>query len=181
MQLFAIEVARGQQTGCSFHGDDASPEVMVPTVELLRGMDLGIDFIEPVVARSPKKSPALCFRMRPRRKSMLLMRRFLAPPAATLRRCCFICAGATNLCQPAPLCLRAGFNSPMVRPDGIDFAIIRENLEDLYLGLEGDTQDLAGLNLYSRHARANLGILGRANTPSKPSQKPDRKSHSFCL
>ena len=46
------------------------------------------------------------------------------------------------------------------RPDGIDFAIIRENLEDLYLGLEGDTQDLAGLNLYSRHARANLGDLG---------------------
>ena len=27
-----------------FMGDDASPEVMVPTVDLLRGMNLGIDF-----------------------------------------------------------------------------------------------------------------------------------------
>ena len=48
----------------------------------------------------------------------------------------------------------------MAHPEGIDFVIVRENLEDLYLGLEGDTQDLAGLNLYSAHARANLSDLG---------------------
>mgnify|MGYP005736714641 CR=1 FL=1 len=32
-----------------FYGDDASPEVMQPTVDLLRSMNLGIDFIEPLV------------------------------------------------------------------------------------------------------------------------------------
>ena len=48
----------------------------------------------------------------------------------------------------------------MAHPDGIDFVIVRENLEDLYLGLEGDIQELAGLNMYSRHARANLSDLG---------------------
>ncbi len=30
-----------------------------------------------------------------------------------------------------------GFRSPLARPEGIDFVIVRENLEDLYLGLEG--------------------------------------------
>ncbi|MDP7389824.1 MAG: isocitrate/isopropylmalate family dehydrogenase, partial [Pseudomonadales bacterium] len=48
----------------------------------------------------------------------------------------------------------------MARPEGIDFVIVRENLEDLYLGLEGDIEELAALNYYSRHARANLSDLG---------------------
>jgi isocitrate/isopropylmalate dehydrogenase len=48
----------------------------------------------------------------------------------------------------------------LASPDGIDFAIVRENLEDLYLGLEGDIDDLAGLNLFSPHARANISDLG---------------------
>ena len=42
---------------------------------------------------------------------------------------------------------------------GIDFTIIRENLEDLYLGLEGDIEDLQGLNFFSKHARAPLSAL----------------------
>jgi 3-isopropylmalate dehydrogenase len=28
-----------------------------------------------------------------------------------------------------------GYRSPLARPDGIDFVIVRENLEDLYVGL----------------------------------------------
>ena len=31
-----------------FYGDDASPEVMQPTVDLLRSLHLDIDFIEPL-------------------------------------------------------------------------------------------------------------------------------------
>jgi isocitrate/isopropylmalate dehydrogenase len=49
-----------------------------------------------------------------------------------------------------------GFRSPLAAPEGIDFVIVRENLEDLYLGLEGPLHDLAPLGLRSRTMRAPL-------------------------
>ena len=48
----------------------------------------------------------------------------------------------------------------MANPENIDFVVVRENLEDLYLGLEGDLTDLAGLNLYSKHAKTALKDMG---------------------
>jgi isocitrate/isopropylmalate dehydrogenase len=49
-----------------------------------------------------------------------------------------------------------GFRSPLANPDGIDYVIVRENLEDLYLGLEGSLEGLAPLHLRSRILRAEL-------------------------
>jgi isocitrate/isopropylmalate dehydrogenase len=54
----------------------------------------------------------------------------------------------------------AGYRSPLKNPEGIDFVIVRENLEDLYLGIEGDLQDIAGLNVTSRTARKPIAELG---------------------
>ena len=50
--------------------------------------------------------------------------------------------------------------SPLKHLEAIDFAIIRENLEDLYLGLEGPIDDLSALNLFAPHARSSLKDLG---------------------
>ena len=44
-----------------FYGDDASPEVMKPTVDLLRSMNLGIDFIEPLVGTAAKDATGTLF------------------------------------------------------------------------------------------------------------------------
>src|SRR5690348_17025781 len=49
-----------------------------------------------------------------------------------------------------------GFRSPLAHPERIDFVIVRENLEDLYLGLEGSLEVLAPLHLKSRVLRAQL-------------------------
>jgi len=49
-----------------------------------------------------------------------------------------------------------GFRSPLAHPEGIDFIIVRENLEDLYLGLEGPLETLAPLHLNSRILRSEL-------------------------
>jgi isocitrate/isopropylmalate dehydrogenase len=46
-----------------------------------------------------------------------------------------------------------GCASPLAHPEGIDFVIVRENLEDLYLFCEGETSDLAPLELMSPTAR----------------------------
>lgn len=42
-----------------------------------------------------------------------------------------------------PLKYYAGSNSPLSNPDGIDFVIVRENLEGMYPGREGDLSDMA--------------------------------------
>jgi isocitrate/isopropylmalate dehydrogenase len=51
-----------------------------------------------------------------------------------------------------PIRWRPGYNSPLRDPQGIDYVIVRENLEDLYAGLEGDASALGDLAQRSRTA-----------------------------
>jgi len=43
-----------------------------------------------------------------------------------------------------------GVPSPLRAPDGIDYVIVRENVEGAYLGLEGDLPTLLGSGLDTR-------------------------------
>ena len=144
-----------------FLGDDASPEVMRPTVDLLRAMDLDIDFVEPVVGQAAKQATGTLFPDAAKAQIDAADATFFGSTSGDSTSVLFYLRwGKQTYVNLRPCVYTPGFNSPLARPVGIDFAIVRENLEDLYLGLEGDTEDLAGLNLYSRHARANLGDLG---------------------
>jgi isocitrate dehydrogenase len=42
-----------------------------------------------------------------------------------------------------------GFKSPLAHPEGTDFVIVRENIEQLYYGVESRLGHLAPLHLYS--------------------------------
>jgi isocitrate/isopropylmalate dehydrogenase len=53
-----------------------------------------------------------------------------------------------------------GFRSPLAHPELVDFIIVRENLEDSYLWLEGNIEDLAPLNLTSRTASMKAHEMG---------------------
>lgn len=144
-----------------FLGDDASPEVMRPTVDLLRAMDLDIDFVEPVVGQTAKQATGTLFPDAAKAQIDAADATFFGSTSGDSTPVLFYLRwGKQTYANLRPCVYTPGFNSPLAQPAGIDFAIVRENLEDLYLGLEGDTEDLAGLNLYSRHARANLGDLG---------------------
>ena len=48
----------------------------------------------------------------------------------------------------------------MTNPDGIDFVIVRENLEDLYMGVEGKISDLEGMDFHRTYADKPLADLG---------------------
>ena len=144
-----------------FLGDDASPEVMRPTLDLLRAMDLDIDFVEPVVGQAAKQATGTLFPDAAKAQIDAADATFFGSTSGDSTPVLFYLRwGKQTYANLRPCVYTPGFNSPLAQPAGIDFAIVRENLEDLYLGLEGDTEDLAGLNLYSRHARANLGDLG---------------------
>ncbi len=69
--------------------------------------------------------------------------------------------GKQTFANVRPARYSKGFLSPLAKPDGIDFVIVRENLEDLYLGLEGPLADLAPLKLISKILRAPLDTSAR--------------------
>jgi isocitrate/isopropylmalate dehydrogenase len=52
-----------------------------------------------------------------------------------------------------PIRWRPGYRSPMASPSGIDYVIVRENLEDMYVGIMGDAKALLASGLVDERAR----------------------------
>jgi isocitrate/isopropylmalate dehydrogenase len=131
-------------------GDDAAPEAVYPSLELLQGMDLPVEWV------LLPDGATLAKEMSPAEAERLVI--------DTAEACDTVLFGATNGTTPGvgylrwgkltfanvrPIRWRPGFNSPLRQPEGIDYIIIRENIEDLYLGLEGDLQELLASDLPS--------------------------------
>lgn len=68
--------------------------------------------------------------------------------------------GKQTFANVRPCVYYPGCASPLANPEGIDFVIIRENLEDLYVRTEGDLQALAPLNLKSSTGGQLLHEMG---------------------
>ena len=138
---------------CVIKGDDTSPEFVLPTVDVLEEMDLDIAFTWPLCGEEaiakygegngfPEEArdaidAADCtlFGSASGKSSMALTYlRWIKLTYANLR----------------PIKWREGIRSPLRDPEGIDFVIVRENLEGLYPGREGEIQQLSPLNLTDR-------------------------------
>jgi isocitrate/isopropylmalate dehydrogenase len=144
-----------------FDGDDASPEVMVPTVKLLQEMNLGIEFQRPLLGTAAIEATGEAFPAATRQAIDEADTTFFGSTSGNSTAALFYLRwGKQTFANVRPAKWLPGTASPMRNPQNIDFVIIRENLEDLYLGLEGDIDDLAALNLYSKHARSALKDLG---------------------
>jgi isocitrate/isopropylmalate dehydrogenase len=144
-----------------FDGDDASPEVMIPTVELLQSMDLGIEFQRPLLGTAAIEASGEAFPAATRQAIDDADTTFFGSTSGNSTAALFYLRwGKQTYANVRPATWLPGTASPMRNPQNIDFVIIRENLEDLYLGLEGDIDDLAPLNFYSKHARSALKDLG---------------------
>jgi 3-isopropylmalate dehydrogenase len=81
-----------------------------------------------------------------------------------------------------PVFYQQGYRSPLKNPEGIDFVIVRENLEDLYLGIEGPLSALAPAHLMSRSTGKPLDTSDeRAEMAVKViSEKNTRRAAEFA-
>lgn len=144
-----------------FLGDDASPEVMQPTIEIVESMALGIEFSYPLIGKAAEQATGKAL---PDETKQAIddadATLFGSTSGNSTAALFYLRWGKQTFANVRPSLWQPGYASPMANPANIDFVIVRENLEDLYLGLEGDIEDLAALNYYSRHARANLSDLG---------------------
>ncbi len=134
-------------------GDDAAPEAVDPTVEILRAMKLDLEFVEfPPGERWVRGETETRVRAAIDASDSTL---FGATSGKT-GGITYLRWGKGTYANVRPARFSRGFRSPLAHPEGIDFVIVRENLEDLYMGIEGPLADLAPLRLQSRITRQPL-------------------------
>ena len=141
-------------------GDDAAPEAVHATLEVLRSMELPVEWVVLPDGEELAQSTS-------RKEREQLIRE-------TADSCDTLLFGATNgltggigylrwgkgtFANVRPIRWRPGFASPLREPEGIDYIIVRENIEDLYMGLEGDLSALveSGLDVSAQGGVRALG------------------------
>jgi isocitrate/isopropylmalate dehydrogenase len=134
-------------------GEDSAPEAMKPTLALLQGLGLPIEWDMPPVGRAGIEAHGDPFPEQARRSiDASDATLFGATSGLSARAILYLRWGKNTYANVRPARWRPGYRSPMARPEGIDLVIVRENLEDLYLGVEGEIEELAPLALQSRTA-----------------------------
>lgn len=139
-------------------GDDAAPEAMTPTVEILKSLAPDITFTECPPGEEGVK------RYGSRHAFDQALRETIDRSDTTLFGSTNGTTGGLNhlrwgkrtFANVRPARWRPGFRSPLKNPEEIDFVIVRENLEDLYMGIEGDLGLLSSVPVTSWLTRKPL-------------------------
>ena len=144
-------------------GDDAAPEAVHASLAVLQAMELPLRW--ELVPDGAELARDLS---RAEGERLVI---------DTAERCDTVLFGSTNGQTPGvgyfrwgkqtfanvrPIKWRPGFQSPLAQPDGIDYVIVRENLEDLYAGIEGDLSEVAASGLADR---PRFGGVSRTRVP----------------
>ena len=130
---------------CVIEGDDAAPEAVQPTVELLQSMELDLEFLRPMTGEQAIARHGTGFPEEARLAIEVAdTTLFGATSGKTSGAVHILRREKQTYANVRPAKWLPGFKSPMANPQGIDYIIVRENLEDLYLGVEGDLAELEG-------------------------------------
>ncbi|MFT5391474.1 MAG: isocitrate/isopropylmalate dehydrogenase [Gammaproteobacteria bacterium] len=141
-------------------GDDAAPEAVFPTIELLRQLNLEIDFELPPYGDDAQRSHGTFFPDETRAAiDTADATLFGAGSNGSTSIVRYLRWGKGTYANVRPARWVPGCQSPLAHPEGIDLIILRENLEDLALGIGGDIEELFPLNLYSPRAECDIRQL----------------------
>jgi len=132
-------------------GEDAAPEAVRPTVDLLDRLGLDLEWVRPPVEDRAATRCAID------ESATTLFGATSGPSAWALF---YLRWGKGTYANVRPTRWQPGFRSALARPEGIDFVIVRENLEDLYVGVEGELDALRAAGLESPTLRRPVADLG---------------------
>lgn len=146
-------------------GDDAAPEAMAPTVEILKHVapDLALTEFPSGEEGVKRYGSRAAFDQALRAAIDQSDTTLFGSTNGTTGGIWYLRWGKQTFANVRPAKWRPGFCSPLKNPEGIDFVIVRENLEDLYMGVEGDLRMLAALPVTSAITRQPL----RTDVPGK--------------
>src|SRR5256885_71374 len=132
---------------CVIAGDDAAPEVVLPTVEVLRLLAPDIEFREVLSGREGVERYGEVFPVETRAAiddaDCTLFGASGGPSRPVLW---YLRWGKRTSVNIRPVRWRPGYNSPMRHPERIDYVIVRDNLEGMYPPREGELSELAALS-----------------------------------
>ena len=149
-------------------GDDAAPEAVYPTIELLKRLDLDIEFTVPPFGSEAERTHGTPFPDQTRTAiDEADATLFGAGSVASTSIVRYLRWGKGTYANVRPARWIPGCNSPLAHPEGIDLIILRECLEDLALGIGGDLEELFPLELYSDRAERTINQLRDEYGPGK--------------
>jgi isocitrate/isopropylmalate dehydrogenase len=142
-------------------GEDAAPEAVRPAVALVDRLGIDIEWVHPAVgdtalAQHGSLFPDECRRAIDASDATL----FGATSGKSALALFYLRWGKETYANVRPARWVPGFRSPLRNPEGIDFVIVRENLEDLYVGVEGELESLRPLGLTGFTARRAVADMG---------------------
>lgn len=142
-------------------GDDAAPEAFHPTVELINQLQLDIEWHRPPVGAAGLE---LCDNPFPPEAKAAIdasdATLFGATSGVSGRALRYLRWGLETYANVRPARWYPGCNSPLRHPQGIDLVIVRENMEDTYIGVEGDLRELDDREFVSRLQRKPISGMG---------------------
>ena len=131
-------------------GEDAAPEAVRASLSVVDRLGLDIEWIHPPVGQ---RGLDHCGSVFPDEARDAIDRSdatfFGATSGKSAPALFYLRWGKETYANLRPVRFLPGARSPLARPEGIDLAIVRENLEDLYVGTEGDLAELAPAALRS--------------------------------
>jgi isocitrate/isopropylmalate dehydrogenase len=122
---------------CVFAGDDSSPEAVLPSIDVLRTLKLPVEYFEPPVNKEDLKQGHLPAAVR---SAIGESDAVLFGAASGISRpiLFYLRWGLETYANVRPHQFMAGCKSPLSHPERVDYVMVRENLEELYPGREGD-------------------------------------------
>jgi isocitrate/isopropylmalate dehydrogenase len=131
---------------CVIPGDDAAPEVVLPTVELLHEMVPGIRFREALSGRAAQEKYGDPFPQETRQAISAADCTFFGASGGPSRPVLWhLRWGMQTAVNIRPVRWRQGYRSPLSHPERVDYLIVRDNLEGMYPPREGDLSELSSL------------------------------------
>jgi len=132
---------------CVIAGDDAAPEVMHPTVEILHSLAPDIRFVEALCGREAQERDGEVFPAETRatidQADCTLFGASGGPSRSILW---YLRWGKETYVNIRPVRWYPGYRSPMLHPEHIDYVIVRDNLEGMYPPREGHIAELSALS-----------------------------------
>ena len=142
-------------------GEEAAAEAMRASLPVLGKLGLDIEWIRPLVGVPAQKHYGTPFPDEARAaidsSDATLFGATSGPSAPAIL---YLRWGKETYANVRPARYRPGYRSPLARPEGVDFVVVRENLEDLYVGVEGEVEALAPMGLESPMFRRPIAELG---------------------
>ncbi len=166
-------------------GDDAAPEAVHAALDVLQSLELPIEWVVlpdgEMLARdmAPADAEKLVREAADSCDTVLFGATSGKTPGVGYFRW-----GKQTYANVRPVKWRPGFRSPLRNPEGIDYIIVRENIEDLYVGIEGDlaTLDAAGPAFLPRYRPgfSYSGHDGRFAVKMFTRENTERVAHFTC-